>query len=52
MNLDKILKATSFINSVAQELGYEHSDTLEQLLDELDTEAINQLDDDDSEGDE
>lgn len=46
LDLDKILNATDFIQDVAQELGYEHADTLRQLLDEVDTEAMNTLEED------
>ena len=46
LDLDKILNATDFIQDVAQELGYEYTDTLRQLLDELDTEAMNTLEED------
>jgi len=43
LDLNKILVATDFIKEVAEELGYDHSDTLAQLLDEIDTEAMNTL---------
>ena len=48
LDLNKILVATDYIKGVAEELGYPHSDTLAQLLDEVDTEAVNTLDEDDS----
>ena len=46
LDLNKILVATDFIKEVAEKLEYPHSDTLAQLLDEVDTEAVNQLDND------
>ena len=45
LDLNSILVATDFIKEVAKELGYPHSDTLAQLLDEVDTEAVNTLED-------
>ena len=44
--LNKILIATDFIQESAEELGYEHSGTLGQLLDEVDTLAMNTLEED------
>ena len=46
LDLDKILNATDYIQDVAQELGYEYTDNLRQLLDELDTKAMNTLEED------
>ena len=46
LDLDKILNATDYIQDVAQELGYENAANLRQLLDELDTKAINTLEED------
>ena len=46
LDLDKILNATDYIQDVAQELGYENADALRQLLDELDTKALNTLEED------
>ena len=43
LDLNKILIATDFIQESAEELGYEHSGTLGQLLDELSTLAVNIL---------
>ena len=43
LDLNKILVTTDYIKEVAEKLGYDHSDTLAQLLDEIDTEAMNTL---------
>ena len=45
LDLNKILVATVFVREVAEELKYEHSDTLDQLLDEVDTLVLNTLED-------
>ena len=47
LDLNKILVATDFIQEVAEELGYDNSGTLAQLLDEVDTLAMARLEDDD-----
>ena len=47
--LNKILYATDFIQEKSKELGYDNSGTLSQLLDELDTLALNTLEEDDDE---
>ena len=44
LDLNKILVATDFIKEVAEKLEYPHSDTLAHMLDEVDTEAMNTLD--------
>ena len=43
LDLNKILIATDFIQESAKELGYECLDTLGQLLDEVDSLAMNTL---------
>ena len=43
LDLNKILIATDFIQESAEELGYEYLDTLGQLLDEVDSLAMNTL---------
>ena len=43
IDLHKILVSTSYVKYVAEELEYPHLDTLAQLLDEVDTEAVNTL---------
>jgi len=43
LDLNKILIATTFIQESAEELGYEYLDTLGQLLDEVDSLAMNTL---------
>ena len=40
LDLNKILIATDFIQESAEELEYEHSGTLGQLLDEVDALAM------------
>ena len=45
--LNEILAATDFIKEVADELGYHNLSHLETLLDELDTEAVNTLEEED-----
>ena len=40
----KIMDATTFIMEVAEELDYEYQDMLKQCLDEIDTLAINEID--------
>ena len=47
LDLTKILVCTSYIKDVAEELNYPHSDALSQLLDEVDTEAVNTLEEED-----
>jgi len=47
LDINKILVCTSYIKAVAEELNYPHSDALSQLLDEVDTEAVNTLEEDD-----
>ena len=47
LDLDKILNATDFIQEIAEEVGYDNTDTLAQLLDEVDTLALNTLDEED-----
>ena len=42
-DLTKIMNATTFIMEVAEELDYEYQDMLKQCLDELDTLALNEL---------
>ena len=44
LDLNKILVATVFVREIAEKLEYDHSDTLDQLLDEVDTLAVNSLD--------
>jgi hypothetical protein len=41
--LNKILIATDFIQESAEKLGYDYLDTLGQLLDEVDSLAMNKL---------
>ena len=43
LDLNKIIIATDFVKESAEELGYEHSGTLGQLLDEVDALAMNTL---------
>ena len=43
LDLNKILIATDFVQESAEKLGYEHSGTLGQLLDEVDALAMNTL---------
>ena len=43
IDLHKILVCTSYIKNVAEELKYDHLSNLEQLLDEVDTLAVNTL---------
>ena len=47
MDLNKILNATDFIQESAEELGYENTGTLAQLLDEIDALAMQKLEDED-----
>ena len=47
LDLNKILVATDFIQETAEELGYDNSGTLAQLLDEVDTLAMNTLEEED-----
>ena len=47
MDLNKILNATDFIVESAEELGYENTGTLAQLLDEIDALAMQKLEDED-----
>ena len=47
LDLDKILNATDFIQEAAEELGYDNLGSLAQLLDEVDTLALNTLDEED-----
>ena len=47
LDINKILVCTSYIKTVAEELNYPHSDSLSQLLDEVDTEAVNTLEEED-----
>lgn len=49
LDLNKIVVTTDYIKEVADELGYEMSDNLKELLDELSTLAVNTLDGDDHE---
>ena len=44
LNLDKIVITTDYLKEVAEQLGYEMSDNLKELLDELSTLAVNTLD--------
>ena len=44
LDLNKILVATVFVREVAEKLEYDNSGTLDQLLDEVDTLAVNSLD--------
>jgi len=46
LDLNKILIDTDFIKEVADQLNYEMSDNLKELLDELSTLAVNTLDKD------
>jgi len=46
LDLNKILIDTDFIKEVADQLDYEMSDNLKELLDELSTLAVNTLDKD------
>lgn len=46
LDLNKILIDTDFIKKVADQLDYEMSDNLKELLDELSTLAVNTLDKD------
>ena len=48
LNLDKIVITTDYLKEVADELNYEMSDNLKEMLDELSTLAVNTLDEDDS----
>ena len=43
LDLNKILIATDFVQESAEALGYEMLDTLGQLLDEVDSLAMNTL---------
>ena len=45
IDLHKILVSTSYVKAVAEELEYDHLGNLEQLLDEVDTLAVNTLED-------
>ena len=47
MDLNKILNATDFIQESAEELGYDNTGTLAQLLDEIDALAMQKLEDED-----
>tara|TARA_R100000458_G_scaffold3682_1_gene2997 strand:+ start:423 stop:575 length:153 start_codon:yes stop_codon:yes gene_type:complete len=47
LDLNKILVTTDYLQEVAEELGYENSGTLAQLLDEIDTLAMNTLEEED-----
>ena len=47
LDLNKILTATDFIQESAEELGYDNTGTLAQLLDEIDALAMSTLDEDD-----
>ncbi len=47
LDLNKILVATDFIQETAEELGYDNSGTLAQLLDEVDTLAMSILEEED-----
>ena len=47
MDLNKILNATDFIQESAEELGYENTGTLAQLLDEIVALAMQKLEDED-----
>ena len=49
MDLNKILNATDFIQESAEELGYENTGTLAQLLDEIDALAMQKLEDEEEE---
>ena len=49
LDLNKILVTTDYIKEVADELGYEMSYNLKELLDELSTLAVNTLEGDDYE---
>ena len=50
LDLNKILIATDYIQESAEELGYEHSGTLGQLLDEVDALAMNTLEEEEEHG--
>ena len=47
LDLTKILVITNYIKEVAEELGYDNLETLAQLLDEVDTLAMNTLEEED-----
>ena len=46
LDLNKIIIATDFVKESAEELGYEMVDTLEQLLDEVTSLAMEKLEED------
>ena len=44
---EKVYVSTAYVMNFARKYDYEYCDTLEQLLDDIDTIACNQLDDED-----
>ena len=47
LDLNKILVTTDYIQEAAEELGYDNTGTLAQLLDEIDALAMNTLEEED-----